>query len=448
MEDRKVTLRKYIDGKWIGLAPTTYTKFVKHKDNRTVEKVIEDIEKSLNENKNGIDNLNKLVKIKPTPKEIGASDTSLLLNNRQFFLVEGEANKYYPVVIKCGSDSGTYGAVKVSISRGYSSQAPDSWNTPTHKGGLTLTVLMTGDYYWGGNDQSIQVLRFEESYSKMVGGMQMSTDGLVVWLRGGGAKYCLTSEYGQSASASVKMGKYVDIAKQEFDIRNDTSKVSSEILPLYNLRKSGIFDMGNRVYSPINKPTANEIGAVSKNGDTILGDLVFDKNRCIVTSNNYGIKGMLAKGGSDYMLYMGADDRIKLSYSNRPVDVQTKEFKVNGQAVTTVSDFLKYPDSTGYQKLPSGLIIQWGKVTKSINGGEDGNYYLDVVFPVVFPHTCLCAVGTPLANKYDIGKIKWFCQTDEYNYYENNNKYATFRVGVQTTGGATTMNINWIAIGY
>ena len=220
-----------------------------------------------------------------------------------------------------------------------------------------------------------------------------------------------------------------------------------------NYQRHGISDTEwspwEKVYTTVDKPTPAEIGALSNSGDVIHGNLALDAGKVLITANNYGIQGMLANGSaSDYMLYMGADNRIKLSYNNRPVDVQTQDFKVNGQQVTTVADFNRYPDSTGYQKLPNGLIIQWGKITKSIKGGEDGQYYLDVVFPVVFPHTCLCTVGTPLANKYDVGKIKWFCQTDEFNYYTNNNKYATFRVGVETGGGATTMTMNWIAVGY
>lgn len=482
---------------------------------------------------------------KPTPQEIGASDTSLLLNNRQFFVVNGEVNKYYPVVIRCGSDSGTYGAVKVSISRGYSSQAPDSWNTPTHKGGLTLTVLMTGDYYWGGNDQSIQVLRFEESYSKMVAGMQMATDGLVVWLRGGGAKYCLTSEYGQSASASVKLEKYVDIAKQEFDIRNDTSKVTDEILSLYSFRSSGLYDKNKRVYSPNNKPSLNDIGAINKNGDTVNGNLEMGVAKVFVGSHNYGYCCKTREGSRDYVLYIDTDNKVHIGYNGRPVKIDSLDivnknnkriyhednkptaneigafpsvksnvtdfnkalaegqyliagtipnapvsgdrygillvyvsygtshnncdnwiwqeyydtngnrfwrYKVNNSSWTSWtrkidgSGFSNSFNDNGYQKLPSGLIVQWGIVSKHLKGGENGMHFVDVNYPIRFPNKALCITGTTMANKYDVGKVKWLCQTDEYNYQHP--QFATFRVGVDTGGGATSIYINWMAIGY
>ncbi|MFR0781327.1 MAG: hypothetical protein ACLSH8_17240, partial [Zhenhengia sp.] len=99
------------------------------------------------------------------------------------FTVGGEANKYYPVIINDGSSS--FGACHLSISRGYNWTAPDSWNTATHKGGLTLSILWNGDGYWGGNSGSSYVVTmFDESYTTMVGGLSYCTSGLVVWLRG------------------------------------------------------------------------------------------------------------------------------------------------------------------------------------------------------------------------------------------------------------------------
>lgn len=139
--------------------------------------------------------------------------------------------------------------------------------------------------------------------------------------------------------------------------------------------------------------------------------------------------------------------RMEIS-SNGELNINSPKLKLRGASIPTDLDFAKYPNTNGYQKLPSGLIIQWGLVTKNINSGQDGQYFLDVAFPVVFPNNSLCVVATPLANKWDNGKIKWYCQSEEYNYYSNSNKYATFRVGVETGGGATTMNLKWIAIGY
>ena len=202
---------------------------------------------------------------KPTLDDLGASGKGLCLDNRQSFEVGGEANKYYPVVIKAGELNaiGVYGLMKLSISRGYASKAPDSWNNSTHKGGLTFTILTSGDYYWGGNDPNIEVLRFDEKYSTMVAGMRLSTRGLVVWLRGGGAQYYLTSDYGAASTATVELEGFTDSAEQVFGIRTDDSQVNSEIRSKYKLRTSGLYDEGERVYSPHNKPSLSDLGAAS-----------------------------------------------------------------------------------------------------------------------------------------------------------------------------------------
>ena len=44
---------------------------------------------------------------------------------------------------------------------------------------------------------------------------------------------------------------------------------------------------------------------------------------------------------------------------------------------------------TGYQKLPGGLIIQWGTVeVTSVNGG-----YTAASYPIRFPNSCFVAIG-------------------------------------------------------
>ena len=109
------------------------------------------------------------------------------------FTVAGEANKYYPVIIRLGGAA--FGACHLSISRGSNWTAPDSWNTATHRGGLTLGILWNGDTYWGGNSGSSYVVTmFDESYTTMVAGLSYCTSGLVVWLRGGGAQYQIESD--------------------------------------------------------------------------------------------------------------------------------------------------------------------------------------------------------------------------------------------------------------
>ncbi|WP_197419263.1 gp53-like domain-containing protein [Burkholderia sp. BDU5] len=50
----------------------------------------------------------------------------------------------------------------------------------------------------------------------------------------------------------------------------------------------------------------------------------------------------------------------------------------------------------GYQKLPSGWIIQWGAFTSSASGDTS------VAWPIAFPNTCLSVLSTPNNNGYSM----------------------------------------------
>jgi hypothetical protein len=76
----------------------------------------------------------------------------------------------------------------------------------------------------------------------------------------------------------------------------------------------------------------------------------------------------------------------------------------NGSTSTWVASALpsftgtnQSPTSNGYQKLPGGLIIQWG-VTDSINGGA--NVQKTVTFPIPFPNSCFNVTSTLSGNLY------------------------------------------------
>ena len=183
------------------------------------------------------------------------------------FTVGGEANKYYPVIINDGSPS--FGACHLSISRGYNWTAPDSWNTATHRGGLTLGILWNGDTYWGGNSGSSYVVTmFDESYTTMVAGLSYCTSGLVVWLRGGGAQYQIESDYGIATTVEVKLTDFTDSANRVFPVRSNTNSVEVEVRAKFTNRSGALYDQGARVYSPKNKPTAADVGALPKKGLT------------------------------------------------------------------------------------------------------------------------------------------------------------------------------------
>ena len=86
--------------------------------------------------------------------------------------------------------------------------------------------------------------------------------------------------------------------------------------------------------------------------------------------------------------------------------------------------------SSGYQGLPSGLIIQWGAT-----GTIGGDATVTVTFPIAFPTACLCAVAQ--SNLMPGGTNGAAISTRGYTK-------TTMLVGNDTSSSTAT----WIAIGF
>lgn len=106
----------------------------------------------------------------------------------------------------------------------------------------------------------------------------------------------------------------------------------------------------------------------------------------------------------------------------------------NGTAwVATNNDFTSSKTTNGYQKLPSGLIIQWGITASAVGDGS----YATVTFPIAFPTSCLNASAT---NSSTAGGNLGATTI-------SNITTTTMRVG-HYNGSANACQIFWMAIGY
>ena len=116
----------------------------------------------------------------------------------------------------------------------------------------------------------------------------------------------------------------------------------------------------------------------------------------------------------------------QVNFENRPT--------VNGNYIVTVDEFSNKLNTHGYQKLPSGLIIQWG------GSGALGSRVC--TYPISF-NNFLCAFAT----SNDVGGS--FVSTDT-NKTQNPN--AQIYLTPYTSSGAKITDrlifINWLAIGY
>ena len=96
-------------------------------------------------------------------------------------------------------------------------------------------------------------------------------------------------------------------------------------------------------------------------------------------------------------------------------------------------------NTTGYQKLPNGLIIQWARISTTIGSNLAAATYTN--FPLAFPNAVLMATG----NYESAGGSSYTIQVAPQSATQ---WYFTFNVPSGTTGNGAATNVNMIAIGY
>ena len=145
-----------------------------------------------------------------------------------------------------------------------------------------------------------------------------------------------------------------------------------------------------------------------------------------IKSNPDGVSGAIQVNGVD---------RLTVNSSGA---VTASTNPATGLRSTALATMQKFADefgsslaSSGYQKLPSGLIIQWGGGTP--NGA--GNY--QAALPIAFPTFQIRALATAQGDANPALCISVFSLTT-----------TGIDVRVRTLGGAaSTIPVSWIAIG-
>ena len=93
--------------------------------------------------------------------------------------------------------------------------------------------------------------------------------------------------------------------------------------------------------------------------------------------------------------------------------------------------------NSGYQKLPGGLIIQWGEYTATM---AHGSSYI-ITFPIAFPAKCL-QVNTSVSNTVATGVTVVYSPITA-----RTTSNFTFQYGAVNGGGYNT-TIRYIVVGY
>lgn len=120
-------------------------------------------------------------------------------------VINGDDATYYPIVIKGGDQN-----VKrdILVKRNFNEQAPISWNTSTHMGGLSL-LLKTNFGGWGGINYSWEIYELSETYCRMFAGATQCGNYCMfsVFLRGGGTTGAVYHLYSDQPLETVYMSE-------------------------------------------------------------------------------------------------------------------------------------------------------------------------------------------------------------------------------------------------
>lgn len=109
-----------------------------------------------------------------------------------------------------------------------------------------------------------------------------------------------------------------------------------------------------------------------------------------------------------------------------------RDVGTSANQIPDMSNFASLLTTSGYQKLPSGLIIQWG----SVNIPTTGLGSIDVTYPIAYPASFLGVWGT-------------YVTSDPSTRFVGIDGGASTNIKVRLTYNSPTLNtIRWIGIGF
>ena len=166
----------------------------------------------------------------------------------------------------------------------------------------------------------------------------------------------------------------------------------------------------------------------------LSGDAVIGNDKCIIGFNNNGV---LHLGGKPNAAEFNASIDESMLWVRG--DVQTKTGKSLNKSVS-IDDFTTIKTETGWAKLPTGLIIQWGQFLPSnLINNETGS----TTFPQRYPNSVFCVICGSVGGHAGGGGTEGFAVISQDNSKFNWKSYWEGRHKRDFPE-----KIQWIAIGY
>lgn len=231
----------------------------------------------------------------------------------------------------------------------------------------------------------------------------------------------------------------------QFD--NDTSLATTEFVQraLGNMAGQGGYsgnatigpsDIGKRINTTsasnitltVPDPTSYPVGSTFLVHNTGGGGVTTLVPAVAGTLNNGGTLGNIALAAQSYVWLTKTDANYWLA--------------IGGSAhIGKTAEFASSVASSGYQKLPSGLIVQWGTttVTTSVIAENNAFYYGTALatLPIAFPNACL---GSQVTVNGDIANMQLASG--------GTNNTTSVHLYAFSTGNNQALSVYWTAIGY
>ncbi len=166
----------------------------------------------------------------------------------------------------------------------------------------------------------------------------------------------------------------------------------------------------------------------------------FDASRSVPTSDEnrpvsaFGVYIIKARGGTSNVPAAGAAASLLANIFNGSQKI-IGDLEIVGQiSASQWLDFINLKEDNGYQKLPRGLILQWGKTMRI---GDEGKK--TVPFNIAFPNKCLCIQLTENMISTNSAHASHVIAYDE--------TLIDFKFFMNSTM-VTSTSCNWFAIGH
>ena len=166
----------------------------------------------------------------------------------------------------------------------------------------------------------------------------------------------------------------------------------------------------------------------------LSGDAAIGNDKCVIGFNN---NGALHLGGKPNAAEFNASIDESMLWVRG--DVKTKTGKSLNKSVS-IDDFTTIKAETGWTKLPTGLIIQWGQFLPSnLINNETGS----TTFPQRYPNAVFCVICGSVGGHAGVGGTEGFAVISQDNSKFNWKSYWEGRHKSEFPE-----KIQWISIGY